>query len=275
MTTTAEDIESRFADFQAHDQNAAPMFLVDEEIEPTILPDCSNLFEGYPLDDFAKNAIVGNLKLPHSKAPEAFEFLKKRTAGQVILTLEFGKNEENEHLHFAINESKINNDSLKTYIRKEYPELVNNKIGGVKNYAASLCKSVFQVYYIFKEEISYFSNIKTLQDCKKQHMDYYASIYRTQKEVFSKCPAGRFYQWLIQDNYVAMQNIKKKSSRNLLVRSNIRTDLIPLVTKYALETDNPNPGSPYFIKLINYSHLRIDESSFNDYMETKLIRDMM
>lgn len=275
MTAIAEDIESRFADFQDYDENCAPMFLQIEESESTILPDCSNIFEGYPLDDFAKNAIVGNLKLPHSKAPEAFEFLKKRTAGQVILTLEFGKDDENEHLHFAIDEAKINNDSLKTYIRKEYPELVNNKKGGVKNYAASQCKSVFQVYYIFKEEISYFSNIKFLQQWKKQHMEYYASIYRSQKEAFSKCPAGRFYQWLIQDNYVDMENIKKKSSRNLLMGSNIRTDMIHLVTKYALETDNPNPGSPYFIKLINYAHLRIDEVSFNSYIENKLIRDMM
>lgn len=270
-----EDVESRFSDYQQWDPNAAPMFLEIEDYELEKTPDHSNIFEGVPLEDFAKNAIIGNLKLEHSNAPEAYEFLKKRTGGRVILTLEFGENGDNEHLHFAIADSKIKQDSLKTYIRKQYPSLVNKEKGGVKNYAASQCKSVFQVYYIFKEEINYFSNLEFLEHNKKQHMEFYADIYRAQKEVFSKCPAGRFYQWLIQDRYEALQKIKTTSSKNFLLRKNLRTDLIHLVSEYALETDNPNPSTAYFIKFINYVHIRIDTFSFNQYMEEQIIKNLM
>lgn len=255
-----------------YDSDQAPLFLAEQEQDNEKPPDQSNIFVGNPLDDFAKNAIVGNFKLPHSKAPDIFNWLKKTTAGQVILTLEIGEKEEkNEHLHFAISDSKVKPDSLKTYIRKSYPELVNTKKGGDKKYCASYAKTVFQVYYIFKERINYYSNIDFLQNWKPQHMSYYYEIYKKMSESYSKCPAGQFYEWL---NHHYPASISTKFKQPSSYKHCIRTELVKFVTEYSLKTDNPNPGVPYYIKLINYAHIRLDQDSFNTYMENKIRYDI-
>lgn len=265
------DSDSDFSADSDYDSEAPPMFLNIEEIPSINLPDHSNIFVGNPLDDFAKNAIVGNFKLPHSSAPQILEFLKKTTAGQIILTLENGENEQkNEHLHFAISDSKIKPDSLKTYIRKSYPELVNTKQGGDKKYCASHAKTVFQVYYIFKEQIDYLTNIDYLQNWKTQHMDFYSSIYKKMSECHSKCPAGQFYKWL---NHQHPGPVSENFVSGKTFQDNIRTGLVPYVSEYALSQDNPNPGIAYYIKLINYTHLRLDTESFNQYMRNKILYD--
>lgn len=246
-----------------YDSDQASLFLAEPEQDNEKTPDHTNIFVGNPLDDFAKNAIVGNFKLPHKNAPEILEFLVKQTAGKVILTLEIGsKEEKNEHLHFAVSDSKITPDTLKNYIRKKYPKLVNTQKGGDKKYAAAYAKQSFQVYYIFKEQIDYLTNIDELQNWKQQHMEYYSAIYKKMSQSFSKSPAGRFYEWYIKHHYISKNN-----------STDIRVELVKHVSSYAIETDNPNPGRAYYIKLIDYTHLHLDEMSYNAYMERKILAD--
>lgn len=236
----------------------------------------SDNFKGYDLCDFQEKVIIGNFKLPHTKAPEVFDFLLNKTAGLIFLTLENGeKKDKNEHLHFAIANSKINPDTLKTYIRKNYPELISKTKGGDKKYLATYAKTLpYQVLYIFKERNpNFFSNIDEVNDDKKLHMEHYANQYSGMKTKFSKSPAGQFYEYFC-----------KKGGKNLLgddlhqfSKSDCTWDNIQLrdaisdyAVQWALETDNPNPGVPLILKLVNYTHLKINRYGYMEYMKAQL-----
>lgn len=250
-------------------------------------PDYSNKFEGTPLDPYVKNAIVGNFKLPWSAGHSVFNFLKDSTGGKVVLTYENGTEDFiDEHLHFCLWDSKIKPDTLKAYIRKCFPCLVGDGKGGDKKYQAKFAKELIQLLYIFKERKTYDTNIDFLMEYKNQTMNYYASQYVLLKQTFSKCPAGRFYEWLHKNKttWVQEKNWEKGAAGAFKQPNNssyyytsrmqiLRAGLIKFVTEYAKDTNNPNPGFPYCCKLINYCHLHLDEDSYQTYIYHKQEKD--
>ena len=272
------------SDYESFDSNAECQ--INDELTWGELPspDYSNKFEGTPLDPFVKNAIVGNFKLPWSSGPIVFKFLKETTKGQICLTYENGTEDFiDEHLHFCLWDSKIKPDTLKAYIRKSFPILVGDGKGGDKKYQAKWAKELIQLLYIFKERKTYDTNIDFLMENKNQTMDYYASQYILVKQTFSKCPAGRFYEWLNKNKttWIQEKNWEKggissppNSSYYYTKRMQIlRAGLVKFVTEYAKETNNPNPGFPYCCKLINYCHLHLDEDSYQTYIYQKQEKD--
>lgn len=247
----------------------------DNKTEETENDEKCQIFKGYDLCDFQEKVIIGNFKLPHTKAPEVFEFLVNKTAGLIFLTLENGeKKDKNEHLHFAIANSKINPDTLKTYIRKKYPELISKTKGGDKKYLATYAKTLpYQVLYIFKERNhNFFSNIDEVNGDKKLHMEHYANQHDGMKTKFSKSPAGQFYEYfckrggkkLVGDDLHQLS--LSSNTDNIQLRDAISDEAI----EWALETDNPNPGVPLILKLVNYTHLKLSKYGYKEYMKSQL-----
>jgi len=239
-------------------------------------PQKGPIFKGYSLLDFAEKVIIGNFKLPHIKAPDIFNFLVKKTGGLIFLTLEKGEKEEkNEHLHFAIANSKINPDTLKTYIRKQYPELISKTQGGEKKYLATYAKTLpYQVLYIFKERnFNFYSNIDEVSVAKEQHMEHYANQFDQMKTSFSKSPAGQFYDYfckrggksLVGDD-LHQYSLSADAVETLALRDAISEE----ACEWALETDNPNPGIPLILKLVNYTHLKLSKHSYKEYIKAQL-----
>lgn len=241
-------------------------------------------FKGYNLTDFTEKVIVGNFKLPHSKARQMFDYLNQTTGGLIFLTLENGeKNEKNEHLHFAIANSKITPDTLKSYLRKKFPDLVNSKKGGDKKYMATYAKTLpYQVLYIFKENIGFICNIDEVNADSETHSLYYKTEYEKMNTKFSKSPAGQFYDYYLKTGGVKIGTGLDEvdidapyHGFDLAGPILLRDRISDIAIQYALETDNPNPGFPYLLKLINYVHLRVHKSSFAEYISNKLRKDFM
>jgi len=236
-------------------------------------------FKGYDLTDFDQKVIIGNFKLPHNKAPQIFSFLVKKTGGLIFLTLENGeKKEKNEHLHFAIANSKITPDTLKTYIRKQFPELIQKQKGGDKKYLATYAKTLpYQVLYIFKERNeNFFSNIDEVNDDKKLHIQHYANEFDQMKTKFSKSPAGQFYEYFCKRGGKKLVGDKihqiplgSHANDNMTLRASISS----IAVEWALETDNPNPGFPLILKLVNYTQLKIDKYGYQEYIASKFHKE--
>lgn len=233
-------------------------------------------FKGYSLCDFTEKVIIGNFKLSHTNARDVFDFLVQKTGGLIFLTLEIGeKNEKNEHLHFAIANSKINPDTLKTYIRKKYPELISKTKGGDKKYLATYAKTLpYQVLYIFKERnFNFFSNIDEVNLDKKLHMEQYAKEFDQMKTKFSKSPAGQFYEWFCKrggKKLVGDDLHQISLSSHAIENMNLRDAISEEAVEYALETDNPNPGIPFILKLVNYTHLKLSKYGYKEYIRNQL-----
>lgn len=249
-------------------------------------------FKGYDLCDFAEKVIVGNFKLPHIKAAEMFSFLEKKTGGLVFLTLEIGQNNQSpdisdEHLHFGIAHSKITPDTLKTYIRKTFPSLVRRNKGGDKKYEGKYAKDLpYQILYIFKERNpNFFCNIDEVNLDKELHINHYADEFEKMKTLFSSSPAGKFYEFFMKHGGVKigdeldeidMDGTNLSAAGNQVYKDNVtllRGKIAEIAIEYALETDNPNPGFQYLKKLIDYTHLRIHQPSYQNYILAKLNRD--
>lgn len=241
-------------------------------------------FKGYDLSDFKEKVIVGNFKVPHSKTGEIYKFLTDATAGLIFLTAENGEKEEkNPHLHFAIAKSKITPDTLKSYIRKKFPELVNSEKGGDKKYMAKYAKTLpYQVLYIFKEankpEFGYLTNV-ICNDNKDELAEYLYQEYLKMHTTFSKTPAGQFYDYYLKSGGVKIGkglgevDIEMQGFEGNDGILDLRDKIGEIAIQYALETDNPNPGFQYLLKLINYVHLRVEKNSFQQYIRNKLHKD--
>ena len=248
-------------------------------------------FKGYDLCDFKEKVLVGNFKLPHSNAATMYSFLKNKSSGLVFLTLEIGDNKDpNEHLHFGIANSKITPDTLKTYIRKSFPALVNRTKGGDKKYECKYAKDLpYQILYIFKERNpDFFTNIDEVNLDKETHINHYADEFDKMKTLFSSSPAGKFYEFFMRHGGVKIGNELDEIDMDGTLSSGhtnhhhptyadnvtlLRGKIAEIAIEYALETDNPNPGFMYLKKLVDYTHLRVHQPSFQNYILAKLNRD--
>ena len=155
------------------------------------------------------NGYVGNVKLKHLHASSLLTFMTKLNIN-IIMTLEGDKSEE--HIHFYIPELPIQVESLKKYLRKEFPELKRpvlvdsngkKKKGGAVLTRIKHLKESLQYYYIFKEyhqdkKRFYLSNYatpyshKTLKQLKLKY-DLYKEAKLTGKK-------GKFLYWLLDND---------------------------------------------------------------------------
>lgn len=263
------------------DSSEDQMVIELEETEKLQNDDFPPKFKGYDLCDFAEKVIVGNFKLPHSSAPEMFSFLEKKTAGSIFLTLE--GTEKDEHLHFAIANSKITPDTLKSYIRKTYPKLTNSQKGGDKKYMAKYAKTLpYQVLYIFKERNeNYFTNIDEVNLDKSTHMCHYADQYDKMHTTFSKTPSGQFYDYFLKKGGIkigkGLGEIDPEAEHfypEYRGPSLIRDAIAKIALDYLLEADHPNPGFQVVLKYVNYTHARLHKETYLEYLQNKLCKDL-
>ncbi len=131
--------------------------------------------------------IVGNVKLPHSEVQLFWDFLVQFNA-PFILSLEKGKSGTNEHIHFALEKCLVKPESIKQYIRKEFPQLKKSIQGGEKRYNCKQLKKPYQIYYLFKEEKLDIRTYKCTVDIQE-----YTTEYKSQNELIKTTSSNKFF----------------------------------------------------------------------------------
>lgn len=108
---------------------------------------------------------------------------------------------------------------------------------------------------------------------KVAHYEVYHKMYNDQKQIFSKSPAGQFYEYFVKvRNGLEYVERKNKDSHWLHEYHDLRDVIANEACEYALLKDNPNPGLPYILKLVNYVHLKVHKESFKEYIKDQMHR---
>ena len=230
--------------------------------------------------------IIGNIRLPHSRAEEISNFLG--SIGGYVCMKEYSTL---EHFHFAIHNPSVNRDTIAKKIRTVFPELKKSSIGGAKQYHVAYAKQPqYQLMYIFKEwdkatNPFTLTNLPQLTTQLPTMFKYKFALrcheaYHDYKTSFKKHTPGQFLEYLTKETNVVelhkngIPDVDPDDSSldsgqtilvqedNLAFRKRLARHAIDYLKKIDIATCGPNK----IWDLVNYANLHLDEVEYTNHI---------
>lgn len=213
-------------------------------------------------------SLVGNVK--DNNREELIRFLKTVSSnGIFVITTEFGKTKENEHLHFYVERTNIQIDTIKKKLRDDqyFKKLKGKTAGGDHKYNIKTMNEKIQFYYIFKEipkgttyenlsKRLYFEGVTITPEMVEVYQTKYDECCQHNKLSAS----NKFFYW-----------VKKKYPNKTSVYKS-KEKLIDCYLDYSKETNRAVINKFDCEKLINYVILRTDPDILREEFKSYLIR---
>lgn len=205
-------------------------------------------------------SLVGNVK--DNNEVELIRFIKSVSSNNIfVITREFGKNSENEHLHFYIEKTDIQLNTIKKKLTNDsyFKKLKGKSAGGEHKYNIKTMTEKIQFYYIFKEipkAITHEKNTKRLY-CEgvtitPAMVDMYKKQYDECCEHKKLSASNKFFYW-VKKKYPNNPNYYKDKEK-----------LIDSYLDYSSETNRAVINKFDCEKMINYVILRNDPDQLKE-----------
>jgi len=211
-------------------------------------------------------SITGNVK--DTNLEELIRFLKEISSNdtQFIITKEKGINADNPHLHFYVQETTLQLETVKKKLRCDpyFKKLKGTTAGGDHKYNIKYIVEKIQFYYIFKEVC-----LQNISDFMYSEgfcisptlVEQYQCLYKKEQEHKKLCASNKFYYW-----------VSNRHSKG----SNVFIDKRKLVKEYLTFSRETNRATiTYFDceKMVNYIILRTDEKQLEDEFVARMCKD--
>lgn len=247
-------LEDEYQDFQ------------EEEITPQKETVENSIFKPKPK---VNQSLVGNVK--DNNREELIRFIKTVSSnGIFVITTEFGKTKENEHLHFYIEKTDIQIETIKKKLRDDiyFKKLKGKTAGGDHKYNIKTMNEKIQYYYIFKEISKGVTYEKLQESLYFEGCDITLSMVEIYKNQYLECcqhnklsASNKFFHW-VKSKYPNKPSVYKSKEK-----------LIDCYLDYSQETNRAVINKFDCEKLINYVILRTDPDILRDEFKRYLIHD--
>lgn len=205
-------------------------------------------------------SIVGNVK--DNNEEELIRFIKSVSSNNIfVITREFGKNSENEHLHFYIEKTDIQLNTIKKKLTNDsyFKKLKGKSAGGDHKYNIKTMTEKIQFYYIFKEipkGNTHTKNPKRLYFNEVTITPLMVEMYKKQYDELCEhkklSASNKFFFW-----------VKKRHPNNPSYYTD-KEKLIDSYLDYSFETNRAVINKFDCEKMINYVILRTDPNQLKD-----------
>jgi len=214
-------------------------------------------------------SIVGNVK--DTNREELIRFLKTVSSnGIFVITTEFGKSKENEHLHFYVEKTENQVETIKKNLRNDsyFKKLKGKSAGGDHKYNIKYLDEKIQYYYIFKE-IPKGVTLENIQKClyfegttiTPEMVQKYQTLYEEACTHKKLSASNKFFYW-VKNRYP--DKPKEYTQKERLIDSYLT---------YSQETNRAVINKFDCEKMINYVILRTDPDQLRHEFKRHLIPD--
>lgn len=214
-------------------------------------------------------SIVGNVK--DTNREELIRFLKTVSSnGIFVITTEFGKDKDNEHLHFYVEKTDNQVETIKKNLRNDnyFKKLKGKSAGGDHKYNIKTMNEKIQFYYIFKEipkgvtfkkmsKYLYFEGVTITAEMVQHYQEQYDEACQHKKLSAS----NKFFYW-VKNKYPENPKVYKSKEK-----------LIDCYLTYSQETNRAVINKFDCEKMINYVILRTDPDILREEFKKYLIPD--
>lgn len=241
----------------------------EDPIEPTpadqIIPDDAQTDKIFKPKIKIGSSITGNVK--DTNVEELKRFLKKISTNNTnyIITKEFGKDGKNPHLHFYVEHTKLQIDTVKKNLREDsyFKKLKGKTTGGDHKYSLKYIKEKIQFYYIFKEVC-----LEKLDDLV--HFEGFSitgGLVLVYQQLFKEClelkklsASNKFFLWL------SNKKVHKSVFEN-------RDKLIDYYLEWSLEKNRSVINYHDCEKIVNFIIIRTDRKQLATAFKLRMQRD--
>lgn len=211
------------------------------------------------------SSITGNVK--DINIEELKRFLKKISTNETnyIITKEFGKDGNNPHLHFYIENTNLQIDTVKKKLREDpyFKKLKGKTAGGEHKYNLKYVQEKIQFYYIFKEvhleKMTDFVHSEGFNITEELVLQY-QHMYKQCQEHKKLSASNKFFYW-----------ISNKTKDSSVFRN--RKKLIDLYLEFSVETNRAVINYHDCEKLVNFIIVRTDRKQLADAFHSRMERD--
>lgn len=228
-------------------------------------PDDDKIFKPKPRINLS---IVGNVK--DSNEEELIRFLKTVSSNNIfVITREFGKTKDNEHLHFYVEKSHIQLDTIKKKLRDDsyFKKLKGKTAGGDHKYNIKTLTDKIQYYYIFKEIPKATTHEKNTKRLYFEGVTITPALVLNYQHNYEMClqhkklsASNKFFFW-VKSKYPDRPDYYKSKEK-----------LIDCYLDYSVETNRAVINKYDCEKMINYVIVRTDPGQLNEEFKRDLIR---
>jgi len=237
--------------------------LADPDIPGIAQAEKDKIFKPKPI---IGSSLTGNVK--DTNLGELKRFLKEISFNDsnFIITKEIGKNGDNPHLHFYLQTTTLQLETVKKKLRCDpyFQKLKGNTAGGDKKYNIKYIVDKIQFYYIFKEvhlekmaDFVHFEGFTISPTLVEQ----YQHLYKKEQEHKKLSASNKFFYW-----------ISNRHSEG----SNVFIDKKKLVSEYLTYSKETNRAVINFFdceKMVNYIILRTDPNQLREEFIARLCKE--
>lgn len=239
--------------------------LADQDIPGIAQIEIDQIFKPKPKINLS---IVGNVK--DSNEEELIRFLKTVSSNNIfVITREFGKNKDNEHLHFYVEKSHIQLDTIKKKLRDDsyFKKLKGKTAGGDHKYNIKTLTDKIQYYYIFKEIPKATTHEKNTKRLYFEGVTITPALVLIYQHNYEMClqhkklsASNKFFFW-VKSKYPDRPDYYKSKEK-----------LIDCYLEFSVETNRAVINKYDCEKMINYVIVRTDPGQLNEEFKRDLIR---